>query len=208
MLSLFSLSLSLPVGLTCRHQNPPCARTFSRCPAGPACQPGRPFARPLSLTRGSCLSDSSSSNCSRTTHASPWTPRPQRTLRPRPVPTPAFSSCPVPTRPPLPSLAALSTHLAPRAHLGSSVAVHRGLAPILWSPSSPHRVCCLGELRLVTHDPRHPSDCPLPLCFRSTFPEHPLKVTDLTSPLGALGAPVCLASGDSTTVPAKCTAPR
>jgi hypothetical protein len=37
---------------------------FSHCPAGPARQPGRPFARPLSLARGPYLLDP----CRQTTH--------------------------------------------------------------------------------------------------------------------------------------------
>jgi hypothetical protein len=142
--------------------------TFSRCPAGPACQPGRPFARPLSPTRGSRLSDPSLPNRPRTSRASPWTPCPRRTPRPRPSPPRPFSSCLVPHSLPFPltrSLAALSTHLAPRAHLGSSAAIRCGLAPILRSPSSRRRVCCLGELRLVTRDPRRPWVHPLSLCF-------------------------------------------
>jgi hypothetical protein len=51
-------------------------------------------SRPLELLHmylfGSRLSDSSSTNRPRMTHASPWTLRPQRTSRPCPVPTSAF----------------------------------------------------------------------------------------------------------------------
>jgi hypothetical protein len=107
---------------------------------------------------------------------------------------------------PQPSTLALS--LALRARLGSSTVARRGLALVLWSPSSPRRVRCLGKLRLVTHNPRHPSVRPLPHWFawsaltgslpqlcrrrpvpspcprcRSRVPEPPLKVTVLTPPL-------------------------
>jgi hypothetical protein len=56
--------------------------------------------------------------CPRTTHASPWTPRPRRTPWPRSYPSQPFSSCPAPARPPLPSFThpqplALASH---RAH--------------------------------------------------------------------------------------------
>jgi hypothetical protein len=89
-----------------------------RCPVGPTRQLGRPFARPLSLTRGSRLSDPSLPNRPCTTHASLWTPRPRRTPRPRPSPPWPFSSCPVLHSLPFPSLAhsqpsALASH---RAH--------------------------------------------------------------------------------------------
>jgi hypothetical protein len=80
-----------------------------------------------------------------------------------------------------------------------------------WSPLSPHRVCCLGELHPVTRHPGHPSIRSFPLCFsRSTLtgpfsappqlgrrrpvtsscpdrflrvPEPSLKVTNITTPL-------------------------
>jgi hypothetical protein len=66
---------------------------------------------------------------------------------------------------PQPSTLALS--LALRAHPGSSTAVHHGLVPVRRSPSSPRRVCCLGELHLVTRDPRHPSVRSFPPLFFS-----------------------------------------
>jgi hypothetical protein len=156
------------VGPTCWCGSPTRTHTFSRCPTGPARQPGHPFARPLSLTRGSHLSNPSLPNRPRMSRVSSWTPRPRRTPRSRPSPPRPFSSCLVPHSLPFPltrSLAALSTRLAPRAHLGSSVAIRRGLAPILRSPSSPRRVCCLNELRLVTCVPGHPWVHPLSLCF-------------------------------------------
>jgi hypothetical protein len=37
--------------------------------------------------------------------------------------------------------------------------------PVARSPSSPRRVCCLGELRLDVSNPGYPSVCPLPLYF-------------------------------------------
>jgi hypothetical protein len=144
--------------------------TFSRCLAGPAHRPGSPFTRPLSLTRGFHLSDPSLPNRPRTTHASLWTPRPRRTPRPRPSPPRSFSSYLVPHSLPFPSLTHLQpSALAPRAHPGSSAAVRHGLAPALWLSSSPRRVCCLGELRIVTRDLGHPSVCPVPLCFSQSM---------------------------------------
>jgi hypothetical protein len=80
-------------------------RNFSRYSAGPVCQPGHPFTRPTSLTGGSRRPDPSPLNRPRTTHASPWTPRPRRTSRPHPSAPQLFSSSPAPARPPLPSLA-------------------------------------------------------------------------------------------------------
>jgi hypothetical protein len=106
--------------------------TFSHCPVGLARQPGLPFARPLSLTHGSRLSDPSPPNCPRTTHASLWTPRPRRTPRPRTSPPWPFSSCTVPSHPPLPSLA----HSQPSA-LASHRAHTQGAPPPLAMASRP-----------------------------------------------------------------------
>jgi hypothetical protein len=147
----------------------------TRCLVGPTRQLGRPFARPLSLTRGSRLSDPSLLNRPCMTHASLWTPRPRRTPRSRPSPPWPFSSCPVLHSLPFPlthALAALSTRLTPCAHPWSSAAVHRGITPVLRSSSSPRHVCCLGELRLVTLDPGHPSVHPS--LFVSLSPRSPV----------------------------------
>jgi hypothetical protein len=51
------------------------------------------------------------------------------------------------------------------ARLGSSAAARRGLAPVLRSPSSPRRVCCLDKLRLITYNLGHCLVRPLPLWF-------------------------------------------
>jgi hypothetical protein len=45
------------VGPPCRRRSPSRARTLSLCPVGPARQPGRLFARPLSLAHGPCPSN-------------------------------------------------------------------------------------------------------------------------------------------------------
>jgi hypothetical protein len=134
--SLFPLSLSLLMGPTCRRRPPPRARPFPHCPVGPAHQPGCPFTRPLSLTGGSRLSDLSPPNHPRTTHASPWTPRPRRTPRPRPSPPRAFSSCLAPARPPLSSLA----HSQPSALASHRARVH-GVSPPLAVVSRPFCGC-------------------------------------------------------------------
>jgi hypothetical protein len=159
------LPLSLPVGPTCRRRSLPRACPFHHCLAGPARQPDHPFTRPLSLTGGSRLSNLSPPNCQR----SPlWTrPRPRvsrpRLTRPSLFWTPPSFTCPSPlscafSRAPSPSLAL-------RTCPWSSAAARRGLASVLQSPSSPHHVCCLGKLRLITRNPGRPSARPLRLWF-------------------------------------------
>jgi hypothetical protein len=131
MLALSSLSPSrCLVGSTYRRQFSPHTRACSLCPAGPACQPSRLFARPLSLTHGSCLSDPSLLNRPHTTRASPWTPRPRHMPRSHPSPPRPFSSCPVPHSLSSPSLAhsqpsALASHRAHTQGAPSSLAVVR-----------------------------------------------------------------------------------
>jgi hypothetical protein len=103
-------------------------------------------------------------------------------------------------------------HGPPRVRCGSML--------ILRSPSSPCRVCCLGDLRPVTCDPGHPLVRPLPLYFswsmltsplsappqlrhhrhvtspclghHSCIPKPSLKVTDLTPPLISPGLPLVM----------------
>jgi hypothetical protein len=106
------------VGPTCRRRPHPRSCNFSRCPVGPACQPGPSFTRSALLTGGSRLSDPSPPNRQRTTCASPWTPRPRRTLGPRSSPPRPFSSCLALARPPLPSFAhsQLSALASTRTH--------------------------------------------------------------------------------------------
>jgi hypothetical protein len=117
------------VGPTCRRLPHPHTRNLSRCPAGPACQPGRPFTRPPSLTGGSHLSDPSPPNRPRTARASSWTPCPRCTSWPRPSP-------------PWPFLAAqhLLALLFPHSHTSvpTSHRVHaKGVSPPLAVVSRP-----------------------------------------------------------------------
>jgi hypothetical protein len=85
------------VGSTCRRQTHPRALALSRCSVGPAHQHRSPFARPLNLTRGACLSDPSSPNRPR---SPPWRrPRP-RDFRQRPHTPKPFMDPPSLTRPP------------------------------------------------------------------------------------------------------------
>jgi hypothetical protein len=140
---------------------------LSLCPAGPARQrwltvrspalagPWVPPIRPIPLE-----------SPARTTHVSPWTPRPRRTLRPCPSPPWPFLATEYPTRSHPPSLAHSQhprTRLAPRAHLGSSTAVRRGLRLVPRPPSGLCRVRCPGELRLDASNSGHPSVRPFPL---------------------------------------------
>jgi hypothetical protein len=135
------------VGPTCRRLSPPRTRIFSRCPARPARQLGCPFARPLSQTGGSRMLDPSPSNCPRTTHASPWTPCPRRTPRPHPSPPWPFSSCPAPTRPPLPSLAhSQPSALASTAHTPTE---SRRCSP--WSTASVESLSCQLPRSVLPH---------------------------------------------------------
>jgi hypothetical protein len=156
------------VGPTCRRRPHPRSCNFSCCPAGPACQPGRSFSRSSSLTGGSRLSGPSSPNRLCTTCAWPWTPRPRRTLRPRPSPPRPFSSCLAPARPPLPSFAhsqpsALASH---RAHApGSSATVRYDHVPIPLPPLGARRVYCLSKLHHVTHSSGRSLVHPHPLWF-------------------------------------------
>jgi hypothetical protein len=163
--SPFPLSLSLPGGVDLSAPNP----SAGACPLslirGSRSSPQKPVRSPApSLACGARLSDPSPPNCR----------APQRgcahdraisghaPTRPSPFLDPALTHSPSPAQLcSQPSTLALS--LALRTRLGSSAATHRGLAPVLWSSSSPRCVHCLGKLRLITRNPRHPSIRPLPL---------------------------------------------
>jgi hypothetical protein len=153
------------VGPTYWRQTHLHARAFSRCPVGPARQPVRPFSRSLSLARGSHrsepspLSESPAPRHGRA-HVARFPATFTRTRPPfsphTPHSLPSFSCAPVEHPRPL-----SRTHARPR----SSDAARRGLAPVLRSPSSPRRSCCLDEFRLVVSNLGHPSVCPQPLRF-------------------------------------------
>jgi hypothetical protein len=147
------------MGPTSRCRPHPRSRSFSRCPAGPACQPSRLFFRSPSLGGGSRLSDPSPPNRPCTTCVLPWTPHPRRTPRSRPSPPWPFSSRLAPARPPLPSFGH-SQPSAPASHrlhaAGSSDAVCCDRVPVPPPPLGAHRVCCLGKLSHITRSSGHP----------------------------------------------------
>jgi hypothetical protein len=176
-------------------------------PRAPRISVGRPFARPLSLVRGPCLLDLSLPTIR--SHDL----RPRCTPRSRPPPPRSFLA-PAPTPASLPSLAP-TAELPHSPHVARAsediAAVRRNPMCVLWSPSSPRCVCCLGELCLVTSDLGHPSVRSLTIyfprsmltdpfstpqqlhrrrpeaspcpCRRSKVPVLSLKVTNLTLPL-------------------------
>jgi hypothetical protein len=96
-LSATAVSAHFPLPLATRWGRPVgagflCAHTVLSlsAPRASRVSAGYPFAHPLSLIRGSHLSDPSLPNRPRMTHASSWTPRPRRTLRPCPSPPRPF----------------------------------------------------------------------------------------------------------------------
>jgi hypothetical protein len=124
---------------------------------------GFSFARPLSLVRGSCLSDPSLPNHPQ---ARPARRRGLHAHDARRGRTHLFLLLSTP----LALLPHSRTHSTPTlashsAHLGSFPAVRRGFGHVPRPPLGPHRVCFLGELRLDASNSGHPSVCPFPLCL-------------------------------------------
>jgi hypothetical protein len=168
----FPLSLSLPGRVDLSAPNP----STRACPLSLICGSRSSSQKPVrspapSLIHGARLSDPSYPNRPR---SPPWTrPRPHD-FWPRPHASEPFLDLALTHSPstaqlrPQPSTLALS--LALRLRLGSSTAARRGLVPDLRSPSIPRHVCCLGKVRLITHNSGRPLVRPLPLWFaRSTL---------------------------------------
>jgi hypothetical protein len=115
------------------------------CPISSICGSRSSAQKPVrspapSLTRGACLSDPYPLN---RPHSPSWTrPQPRdfwpRPHAPEPFLDPALTHSPSPAQlRPEPTTLALSLALCTRP--GSSAAARRGVAPIMWSPSSPRR---------------------------------------------------------------------
>jgi hypothetical protein len=124
----------------------------------------RPFAYASSLASRPHLSATSPSRTSRPC-SPPWT-RPRRAFPGHSPtrPTSFWSLHPLAHSPC--SIAPQKTPLAPLSHtVRTPVELHRGPPSVPWPSSSPYRVCCPGELRLLTNNTRHPLVCPQPLYF-------------------------------------------
>jgi hypothetical protein len=207
-----------PVGTELSVPTPLARASPSLCPVGPTRQPSCTFAHPLSLTRGSHLSEPPPSN---RTCPPPWThpqqcvfwPRPHT---PEPSLEPAHTHLPSPAQlRPQPSTLAPSLdvhaprelrHRSPSSHARSAVAVEPSpcLLPQWALPRHPWPGTPLGSPPLplslsttlnssLSAPPqlrrRWPVSSPCP-GRRSRVLELPLKVTDLTLPLISPGMPL------------------